>query len=257
MIKNCDSLEYVKTIQDNSLDMILTDPPYNTTDLKIDKMGFNLEDYLQDFKRILKPNGWFFCFGTVEIAVSILSNGWRRKFQYVWVKPKPTQQFYNVVKPLASHELLFAFIITPKVMNDLYFNKMALRSAGSAYERKNKNRTSEFSKSHDMYKGFMHKNDGYREGVDVIYFSNKTTMDKAERTPHPTQKPLKLIELLLRGYCPPNGKVFDPFAGSGTTAVAAYNTGRHCIACEINPDYFKIMSDRVKTAQKNPRLEIF
>ena len=73
-IHNADAITILPTIPDNSIDLILTDPPYNTTSLELDKQSFNLEDYMQEFKRVLKPNGWLFCFGSLEIGVILLNH---------------------------------------------------------------------------------------------------------------------------------------------------------------------------------------
>ena len=245
-----DSLKHLKDIKNESVDLILTDPPFLTTNLRFDK-GFDLKPFIPELNRVLKPNGWFFCFGTIEMVIEIMSQGWRRKFEYIWVKQQPLLAHHNVQRPNIQHELIFSFIKpTLQKMGDLYLDKESIRTTGKPYMiKKERKAMTEFRAAQGMntHKIKEKYNTGYRNGTTVLYFNSKLGMPLAERTKHPTQKPLDLIRLIVRGYCPKNGMVLDPFAGSGTTVLAAKMEGRNSIGIEIDKNYFDIMEKRVGT----------
>lgn len=249
-----------------SVDLIFTDPPWLTTDLDFDKyqLPTNIYNYL---KRALKPNGWFFCFGTIEMAAQIIQD-WRLKFEYIWVKPRGTMQTHNTVHPMLQHELLFAFIKPElKMMNELYFDKQKLRTIGRSYTRKvnptdtvgsfeGVNRRTPIGKDGKKY-NYTQINNGYREGTTILEYPIKNCFPYKERTDHPTQKPLALCELIVDAYCPPDGTVYDPFAGSGTMLLAAEKRNRRWIGSEINPEYCKLIERRLDPYVNNKRLEVW
>ena len=240
-----DCMDILPTMPDGSVDLILTDPPYSTTNLKFDQ-GFDIGRVLPEFRRVLKPSGWFFCFASFELAATIYgAGGWKYRFAYVWVKSKPTTQHGSVKRPRHSYEKAYVFVKPELKVADLYFDKKALRTDGSPYKEKYTRRETEFQRSQSHQTRYLVSNSGYREGIDVLLFPNKTAMRLSEQTIHPTQKPLGLMKLLISGYCPPDGLVLDPFAGSGTTAVAAKMTGRRCIAVKIDDRYYAIARHRL------------
>ena len=245
-IHNADAQIILPTIPDNSIDLILTDPPYNTTSLKLDKQSFDLSLYMVEFKRVLKPNGWLFCFGSLEIG-ALLLNHFRFKFQYVWEK-HPVVAHHNAVQPMITHENIWVVRQHElKKMADLYMNKKLLRTFGTPYNMTRSSKPTEFRSTHGRHvnKVSTTVNTGYREGTTILRFPNKPFMKKPERTPHPTQKPLELCQLIIRAYCKSSGTVLDPFMGSGTTPLAAKTTGRQCIGIEINPKYYKMAHNRI------------
>ena len=242
---------------DNSVDLIFTDPPYNTTSLSLDKHIIPEDFYNIQLKRILKPNGWFFCFGVLEMFC-IMVKVWRRKFEYIWCKPSGLPRIYNTIRPSMQHELICAFIHPElKRINDLYFDSKSLRTIGEPYYRPNRvnrkrgklnplNKTTEYEREQrHFHKTAPTTNDGYREGTTLLHYPAKNTMPPRERNDHPTQKPLKLCQIITRAYCPVDGVVFDPFIGSGTIPVAAKTTGRNYIGCEINESYYKMAKGRL------------
>ena len=247
-IHNADALTILPSIKTDSIDMILTDPPYNTTSLKMDKQSFDLNNYMPEFKRILKPNGWLFCFGTFEMATLITNYAFKLKFDYVWVKPQGTPKSYNTIRPHRQHELILVFINSGCKPTSLYYDPKVLRTPGTKYRRVVKSTTNptEFRKTQRIAaKSAIVENTGYREGTTILYYPAKNTLPKTERTAHPTQKPLALCELLCKGYCPKDGLVLDPFCGSGTIPLAAKTSNRKYIGIEINPKYYKMAYDRI------------
>ena len=211
-----DAIHHVKTIPDDTIDLIFTDPPYNTTSLKLDKQQFDIKDYMAEFKRVLKPNGWFFCFSVFEMACIVANNGFRRKFEYVWEKPHLVPKTPDTVRPYYQHELIYAFIRNECKPSKLFFKPKALRTVGKAYTDTRKTvALSDFAKKQRINVVAQPTiNTGYREGTTILRYNPKNLMSKYERTEHPTQKPLALCELIVRAYTPQDGTVYDPFAGS-------------------------------------------
>ena len=251
MLHHADASQILPSISDSSVDMILTDPPYNTTSLQIDKTAFRIEDYMDEFKRIMKPNGWIFCFGSIEMG-AILLKYFKFKFQYIWLKSNGTYVHAGAKIPIHRHENLWVmFRDDLEYVSNLYMNKLELRTAGAPYIGK-PGKSSEFTIS----QGYQNKpntvNTGYREGTTILKFPNKPFMPPAERTDHPTQKPLDMIKMLCKAYCPEDGLVLDPFMGSGTTPLAAKITGRRYVGIEIDDVYYKIAKDRVDNYVEPP-----
>ena len=239
-----DALYTLKELSDNSVDMIFTDPPYNTTNLKIDKVNFDLSIFLSEFQRILKPNGWIFSFSPLGFF-TLFEKYFKFKFQYIWEKFSPIVTFYNYVGPMPQHENIFAFYQKNlKKVNDLYWDKIPLRTKGDPYKIKRGENNSEYRKSQRYTYSTITTNTGYREGTTILKYPNKFTMSKTERTSHPTQKSLALCESICKAYCPENGIVLDPFMGSGTIPLAARRNNRKYIGCEINPEYYDIAKNR-------------
>ena len=216
----------------------------------MDNSGFNITDYLPEFKRILKPNGWFFCFGTMEMHSDILQSGvFIRKFEYIWIKKNGSLNFYNTISPRIAHEIICAYRHTDlKKMTELYMDKESLRTEGKPYQvsKNTKTANSEFRTLQKYGYNKSIKNTGYREGTTVLKnYTSKAQMKYAERTAHPTQKPLELCKLITKAYCQEDGLILDPFCGSGTIPLAAKQTGRNYIGIEKNTEYYEMAQKRI------------
>ena len=250
-----------------SINLIITDPPWQKTDYSFDQVKIDWDFIFQELKRILKPNGWFFCFAPMNILNKITDNNWRQKFEYIWVKPGIIPTTHNTIRPTTQHEFIGAFIKPElKKVTELCFNKKELQTIGKTYNRKftskNKNgfltkenrRTPTDKNGNSLNYNLI--NNGIRSPSTVIYYPNKNRLKFNERTEHPTQKPLALLEYILSGYSNPNESVLDPFAGSGTTIEAAKKLNRNYIGIEINPNYHKIIENRL-VKHNNHRMEAF
>ena len=246
-----------KLMNGQKANIVITDPPYLTTDLKMDKDGINLDKFALNIKNNTVENSWVFVYGVLDTAIAFRKI-FRRKFEYIWIKKAAIAQ-HNTVRPLSAHEICWAFIHPElKKMNDLYFDKKALRHEADPYVKvQNHTSKSEYTTSNRMSAYLPDKsvNSGYREGITVVYFPNKSTMPFKDRTSHPTQKPQAMYELLLRAYCPPGGIIFEPCGGSGTGMAAAESLGHACYMMEKEPKYCDIITNRMKSIQK--RLEAY
>jgi len=233
-LMNGDCLNLMKTIPDSSVDMVLTDPPYGTTACKWDSV-IPFEPMWAELKRIIKPNGAIVLFGAEPFS-SLLrcSNIKDFKYDWVWEKSKATGFLNSKRQPLRAHEIISVFYSKPPT----YTPQM---TEGVAY---NKGVRKEQTQN-DVYGSFDQvevKSDGLRFPRSVQYF--KTA--ESEGGFHKTQKPVALLEYLIKTYTQEGETVLDFTCGSGSTLVAAKNTNRHAIGIELDETYFKIAQDRIK-----------
>ncbi len=253
-VRHADCIEVLPTIPSESVDMVLTDPPYHSTALSMDANphGNTYEQIYMELSRVLKPNGWLFTFGSLDsLSMAIQTGLWKTKFSYVWAKPGIVCAHAQARHPLMAHELIGAFCKKGlKRMTSLYMDYESLQTYGPAYKipKRRKRGDTVFEKESRHMKSDTaetHVPAGRRGGQSILTYPNKFCMPLMERTPHPTQKPVALLKLLVRGYCPPDGLVLDPFAGSGSTLVAAREVGRRALGIEIDGDWFKTARERL------------
>ena len=231
-----DCLERMKEIPDGSVDMVLTDPPYQSTKCSWDNM-IPFEPMWNELKRIIKPNGAIVLFGAEPFS-SLLrcSNIKDFKYDWVWEKSKATGFLNSKRQPLRAHEIISVFYSKPPT----YTPQM---TEGVAY---NKGVRKEQTQN-DVYGSFDQvevKSDGLRFPRSVQYF--KTA--ESEGGFHKTQKPVALLEYLIKTYTQEGETVLDFTFGSGSTGVACLNTNRKFIGVEMNEDYFDIAKDRIEKA---------
>jgi DNA modification methylase len=229
-----DCLELMKTIPDGSIDLILTDPPYGTTACKWDSViDFTL--MWEQLKRIIKPNGAIVLFGSEPFS-SLLrcSNLKMFKYDWLWEKSKATGFLNSKKQPLRAHEIISVFYSKQPMYNPQM-------TEGVAYNKGVRKEQTD----NDVYGSFNQvevKSDGLRFPRSVQYF--KTA--ESEGGYHKTQKPVALLEYLIKTYTQEGETVLDFTCGSGSTLVAAKNTNRHAIGIELDETYFKIAQDRIK-----------
>ena len=234
-----DCLEMMKSIPDGSVDLILTDPPYGTTQCKWDSV-IPFEPMWAELKRVIKPNGAIVLFGAEPFS-SLLrcSNIKDFKYDWVWEKSKATGFLNSKRQPLRAHEIISVFYSKPPT----YTPQM---TEGVAY---NKGVRKEQTQN-DVYGSFDQvevKSDGLRFPRSVQYF--KTA--ESEGGFHKTQKPVDLLEYLIKTYTQENETVLDFTFGSGSTGVACVNTNRSFIGVELDENYFNIAEKRIQDALDN------
>lgn len=225
-----DCLERMKEIPDGSVDMILTDPPYGTTACKWDSI-IPLEPMWEQLKRIIKPNGAIVMTASQPFtSILITSNLKMFKYCWVWEKPKGTGHLNAKKQPMNNYEDVVVFY----KKQCLYKPQMTL---GDAYKAKSgKSGFDGYGKD----KRTGNNNNGYRYPKRIQKFTG------VERnTQHPTQKPVALMEYLIKTYTNESETVLDFTMGSGTTGVACKNLNRKFIGIELDEGYFKIAQDRI------------
>ena len=231
-----DCLEMMKSIPDNSVDLILTDPPYGTTACKWDSI-IHFDLMWEQLKRIIKPNGAIVLFGNEPFtSLLITSNLKGFKYRMDWNKKIPSGMSYARYRPMQQTEDVCVFTKDGEKSN--YYPQMIkrekpIKSGGMGKSDSAMTRT---------YKP-LNKTYDYKNPVTLLEF------DKVRKGAlHPTQKPVALLEYLIKTYTQENETVLDFTAGSMSTAIACINTNRRGIMIEKDEHYFKIGSERVERA---------
>ncbi len=255
-IKCGDCLELMKDIPDNSIDLILCDPPYGTTHCEWDKR-IPFEPLWKQYNRIIKDNGAILLFSSQPFSTDLINSN-RKLFRYeiIWEKTMRTG-FYNAKKmPLRIHENILVFYrhlptYNPQKykLSEEYINKHLVPIGG---KRKN----SDYKKvgkawggvSKEAAENYIYTDTGERYPTDVIKFSNwNGTLfgDKRKTVKHPTAKPVPLLEYLIKTYTNEGDTVLDNCMGSGSTGVACVNLNRNFIGFELREDFFEIAKNRI------------
>lgn len=221
---NGDCLEEMKKIESGSVDMVLTDPPYGTTACKWDSI-IPLEPMWEQLKRIIKPNGAIILFGSEPFS-SFLRCSNIKQYKYDWVWQKRPVNFLNAKKqPLRKTERISVF-------GGNTYNPQGLIPCNKVNKRSNSTETNGLH-------GLSNVSKFTNYPTDVLEFIG-------ERGLHPTQKPIALMEYLIKTYTNEGETVLDFTMGSGSTGVACRNTGRDFIGIELDKEYFEIAQKRIK-----------
>lgn len=239
-----DCLERMKEIPSGSVDMILTDPPYGTTACKWDSI-IPFEPMWEQLKRIIKPNGAIVMTASQPFT-SILgaSNIEWLKYSWIWEKSKASNFPHAPNMPLKIFEDILVFsrgIVGHKSQagdKRITYNPQGV-TEGTTVVKQNKN-TSELKYHRESQTnhttGYTLKGENYPKNILKI---------KSEYGFHPTQKPVALMEYLIKTYTNEGETVLDFTMGSGTTGVAALSNNRKFIGIELDKDYFSIAVERI------------
>ena len=232
-----DCLERMKEIPDGSVDLILTDPPYGTTACKWDSV-IPLERMWAELKRIIKPNGAIVMTASQPFTTMLISSN-IKMFKYCWVWDKGVGvNFFHVKKqPLKVTEDVCVFYNKQATYNPV----MAKREKPIKKSNNNVGESSGYfvDGQSDKYIGRV-----YEEAYPsvILKFSTRSA---GSRGIYPTQKPVALMEYLIKTYTQEGETVLDFTMGSGTTGVACKNTGRKFIGIEKDAGYFEIAKQRL------------
>jgi len=230
---NDDCISAMETIESHSIDLVLTDPPYGTTRCKWDSI-INLDDMWNALKRITKPNCPIVLTSAQPFTTMLIaSNIDMFKYSWIWEKPH-AKGFFNANKrPMVAHEDVLVFYRKQPTYNPQKTSGHKLKQA-----LKKKELVS------DVYGNSVRditysSTERYPRSVQI--FKQDTQKSKL----HPTQKPLGMMEYFVKTYSNKGDIVLDFTMGSGTTGVAALDTGRKFIGIEKNKDYFEIAEERI------------
>lgn len=226
-------------LESESVDMVIADPPYGVTKNKWDSI-IPLDSLFKEIRRIIKPSGAVVLFGSGFFTAQLMNAGkilWR--YNLIWEKTSPTG-FLNANRmPLRAHEDIVVFYKQPPTYNP---------KKTSGHERKVSKATHKQNcKQSDNYGkyGLTDYDSTERYPRSVLKFST----DKQKKAIHPTQKPVALLEWLIRSYTNPEETVLDFCMGSGSTGIACVNSGRSFIGIEQDFSYFKKAKTRIEEAQ--------
>ena len=230
-----DCLERMKEIPSGSVDLILTDPPYQATACSWDSI-IPFEPMWAELKRIIKPNGACVLFSAQPFTTKLIySNMKCFKYSMVWKKSKCGSPLTAKYKPLTKHEDINVFSLHKKTLK--YYPQM---SEGKPYKRKfteNKVNNMGFG-----IKGVETNNNGTRHPTTILDYPQQW---RRQDQVHPTQKPVDLLEYLIKTYTNEGETVLDFTAGSFSTGVACINTNRKFLGIEMEEKYFDIGVNRM------------
>ena len=235
-----DCLELMKDIPDGSVDMILCDLPYGTTSCKWDSV-IPFEPLWEQYKRIIKDNGAIVLFGSQPFTTELNHSNLKMfRYEWIWLKNNSTGFQLANKMPLKKHETISVFY--KKLPS---YNPQGLIPYGKVNRRGSCGNGGHLANEVNKY---------------VQQFTNYPTQilefgyDKDKF--HPTQKPVALLEYLIKTYTNPGEVVLDNCMGSGSTGVACVNTGRRFIGIELDNGYFDVAEKRITEATEQMAVTI-
>lgn len=240
-----DCLELIKQLPDKSIDCIICDPPYevlnkNNKDAQWDRI-IPFDELWQQYERVAKDDAAIILFAQgMFTARLMMSNPKLWRYNLIWQKGGRCSGFLNAKKmPLREHEDIVVFYRKQPTYNP-QMTKCLPHERNHSRGRQQGEQTNrcygEFGKAEDII-------------TDLKYPKSILNFNRPHPQIHPTQKPVALIQYLIKTYSNENDLILDNCIGSGTTAVAAIKEKRHFIGMEINKEYYDIACKRVKEAK--------
>jgi len=238
---NQDCLEVLKTIPDKSIQLILQDPPYNTTSCEWEwDIMTKIDEFWNEWKRIITDTGAVVMTATQPFTSKLICSN-LQMFKYEWIWDKVTARGHLVAKkrPMAQHENIIVFGSGKTKYNPQMIDRPK--------DKIKYCKVTEYSRT-DIMGGAKTKapqNKVYDKWYPktIIVESNAGSSVKSI---HPTQKPVPLMEYLIKTYTDEGDIVFDGFMGSGSTGVACKNLNRGFIGCELSEEYFNGAKQRIE-----------
>ena len=233
-----DCLELMKSIDDGSIDLILADPPFGTTRCKWDSV-IPFKPMWKQLKRIIKPYGAIVLNASQPFTSAlIMSNIDMFKYCWVWEKTQAVGHLNAYKMPMKNTEDICVFYKSHPVYNPQITNK----------KKENIRPATKIRKNSECY-GAHYKPSKRKLPKDKTLPNQILKFRNSQRGLHPTQKPVALMEYLIKTYTNKDELVLDFTIGSGTTAVACRNTHRNFIGIELSPEYCKIANRRILNAE--------
>lgn len=241
MILNEDYRKYKDYIESESVNLIFADPPYGVTNLEYDKEPFDMGDFWDFCKDTLKKNGIVVVTCVMGFAVKVIHSapkGWFR-YDLIWEKMSATGHLNAKKRPMRAHEIILVFSPSGShTYNPQMTHGHERKVSSAATKMKNTNSTGIYNKA-DSYSDYD-STDRYPRSVQ------RFASDKQKSHVHPNQKPIALLEWIIKTYSNEGDIIVDPVSGSGTTEIASMKQRRKSICFEINKDYFDKSIERVK-----------
>ena len=239
-----DTIEQMKLIPDKSIGLICADLPYGSTANKWDSV-IPLNKLWEQYERVIQPKGNILLFGAGLFAFKLaLSNEKLFRYDMVWKKSKCGSPLTAKYMPLKKHEMILVFGESASY----YVPQL---TEGTPYKRKwtpNKVNNMEYGIA-----GVQTDNKGTRHPITVLDFPQQW---RRQDQLHPTQKPIELLEWIVKGYSKDTDIVLDNTFGSCSTGIACINTNRNFIGIENNEEYFNISLKRVEEKRKEKEFTV-
>lgn len=236
ILKLGDCLEVMAKIPAASVDLILADLPYGSTQCKWDRV-IPFEPLWERYRRVLKDHGAVVLTASQPFTSAVVTSNpkWFRH-ELIWDKVASTGFLDANRKPLKRHESILVFSPCRTTYNPIF-------ASGVPYGTKTNGKTSVYGEFHAT----RTHNKGARYPTSIVVDSNANGIHRGKM--HPTAKPVSLMEYLIRTHSNEGETVLDNTMGSGTTGVACVNTGRSFVGIEKDPDYFALARRRIRAAQ--------
>lgn len=250
-----DCLEKMKDIEDKSIDAIICDPPFGTISCKWDNI-IPFDELWKEYNRIIKDNGAIVLFCQQPFTSNLISSNIKYfKYMLYWEKSRPSGYVNAKLKPLKNVEEIAIFskgTTANGSKNNMIYNPQNLKEVNIKWHRPKKY--------------------GNGKGVNTTRKSNKTERDikygnyprqilkfsnSNHKMLHPTQKPVDLLEYLIKTYTNEGETVLDNTMGSGSTGVACVNINRKFIGIELDENYFNISCDRIDKTLKDKQQKLY
>ena len=237
-IYNQDCLEGMKDIPSKSIDCIICDLPYNITSMKWDSL-IPFDRLWSEYKRVIKKNGNIILFSSGMFTISLINSNIKDfKYKLIWKKNVPTGMSSAKYRPMKYYEEICVFNEGNGTYNSIMKERIGVGKDCYNYDhycgKSNHISLDKVKKQYDP---------DWVQPSDVLEFN---VVPNRNGKLHPTQKPVELLEWLVKTYTNEGETILDNCMGSGTTAVACLNTGRNFIGFELNENYYKISQERLK-----------
>lgn len=243
-----DNLELIKQLDDSSIDLILTDPYYETMGIGNSKatnqdIQSNFVNISHELYRVLKNDSNLVFFSTLDWMFknfnSILESGFEFKYEIVWNKNRGVSFLTAKKRPLQKHETIFVFCKGK--------HKYNYEEAKTTGHKPTKRGVYNVEKEYVSIKTNEHKNNGERYMTSVLDYN---TASYNKNTKHPFEKPIDLMEHLVKAYSYENETILDTYSGSGNTCISALKNNRNFIGFEIQEDYYNQSVENLKQFNK-------
>jgi len=242
-----DCLEVMKDIKSDSIDLVLADPPYGTTACKWDSI-IPLTLLWVELRKIAKYKAAIVMTGSQPFTTILISSN-MDMFRYEWIWKKSIASNFQQAKnsPLKRHENILVFsrgVVGHDAQTEkrMTYNPQGVSKVNHFQKRNPSRDDHKMQRKNGVLKGYNQTQGGYPDSLLIFNNGNNDNV-------HPTQKPVPLMEYLIKTYSDEGQTVLDFCMGSGTTGIAAKKTGRSFIGIEKDPEYFKIAEQRIKTAE--------
>lgn len=239
-----DCMKLMGGIEDRSVDLILADLPYGTTANKWD-VKLPLTNLFSEYERVLKDHGAVVLFGLGRFGAELIMHAPKKmpyRYSWIWRKTMAVGFLQSHHAPLRAYETLYVFYKhLPTYNPQMRYGFKPYKQLSGANHTKN----------YHSFGRIVSKSNGERYPIDVIDFSNANN-----HTVHPTQKPVDLLEYMIKTYTNEDDLVLDNTMGSGSTGVAAVKNNRRFIGMEMNEEYFKIAKERIESVVSQETLDV-
>jgi len=238
-----DCLDIMSKLKDNSIDAIITDPPYGTTACKWDSV-IDFDLMWKQLNRIIKPNGAIVLFGAEPFSSALrMSNIKNYKYEWFWIKNRPTGIMLAKRQPMRNVENILVFYKSqPK------YNRQMIKRTPEEFKKSYRKNDSESKNGEQMRhtkNPLIRQSEDrqwYKPPIQTLHYNSDS---KRNGKSHPTQKPVALMEYLINTYTDEGEMVLDFTMGSGSTGIACINTKRDFIGIEQDEKYFEIAQERI------------